>query len=836
MPIVRTSVNNLIGGVSQQSPSVRLINQCEAMENAWPSPVDGLTKRQPTQFIGALAANEDGWKYHWINRSSTERYLIIFKPDGILAFNVLTGASIPVALTDGGYSYSYLSAGASKAKDTIEAVTAADYTFVLNKTKTPAMLTGLGNTSPSTPPISASADGEAYIFIKAGNYQTRYGMRIKIGATEYTYSFKTWDGNTAIAGSSETPNAANTELNSIRTDDIAEQLRLGILAMGFGATLAAVRADGLVGHGSIVRLAVTSASTPFAAVEPFDSVGDSSLLVIWREAPRVAGYLPEICTNGFRVKVVGDAEIDADDYYVKFRADGGGTSFTRGVWEEDLPYNHEYKIDPTTMPHVLRRIWVSGNPEFRWEKAPWADKLVGDSASNPTPSFVGKTLNNVFLYKERLGVLSDDRVFMTETGEYFNLWRTTTLVLEDTAPIDVTVAHSPVSILKYAIPFNESLFLKGVGTQFILRGGDILSPRTVQIIPASAFENYEDRAPVSSGRSIFFSFKRGQQSGVREFFQLGEGDAYDAADITVQVPNYISGEIEHMACSTLEDTLVCLGKTALNHLYVYKYLWNGSDRAQAAWGKWVFESGYEVRSFAFIDNSLYIALKHPASANAVALERLEVATGLTEAASSYVTLLDHRVTNTQVTEAYDAFTDRTTITLPFVPNLTSMSVVEVDTGFSFPVLSVSQLTLQISVRSDITAKSYYVGCGYAMRYEFTKPLLRPTTNEGTRVAASGTVQKVKRLDIEYHDSGPFKATCRVGSRDTFAYELGSILLDQGSSAPQSGVVLKTASEDIPVYGRANETVVTLVNDGPYPSNVTSAQWTLLTFEKGPRLP
>ena len=44
MTLITNDVPNMIGGVSQQPDTMRLVNQCEAQENCVGNPVEGLTK------------------------------------------------------------------------------------------------------------------------------------------------------------------------------------------------------------------------------------------------------------------------------------------------------------------------------------------------------------------------------------------------------------------------------------------------------------------------------------------------------------------------------------------------------------------------------------------------------------------------------------------------------------------------------------------------------------------------------------------------------------------------------------------------------------------------
>jgi hypothetical protein len=53
--LITTSIPNFIGGISQQPPSIRSSSEAEDIENAVPSPVEGLIKRPPTEHVAAVA-------------------------------------------------------------------------------------------------------------------------------------------------------------------------------------------------------------------------------------------------------------------------------------------------------------------------------------------------------------------------------------------------------------------------------------------------------------------------------------------------------------------------------------------------------------------------------------------------------------------------------------------------------------------------------------------------------------------------------------------------------------------------------------------------------------
>ena len=64
MPLISSSIPNLINGVSQQPAALRLASQCEQMVNCMPSPVEGLKKRPPAQHLAKLFAGSAGAGRH----------------------------------------------------------------------------------------------------------------------------------------------------------------------------------------------------------------------------------------------------------------------------------------------------------------------------------------------------------------------------------------------------------------------------------------------------------------------------------------------------------------------------------------------------------------------------------------------------------------------------------------------------------------------------------------------------------------------------------------------------------------------------------------------------
>ena len=434
--------------------------------------------------------------------------------------------------------------------------------------------------------------------------------------------------------------------------------------------------------GSVIK--IKSNDGPFK-IRVEDGLSNEGLGLAYQEVASITD-LPKSCFNNFSIKVKGDADIDQDDYFVRFSTKDK-SEFGEGTWVECVGWTRdesesgeltpiEVKLDETTMPITLVPVLDSNgdvssfklqSPEEDQDPTPpavsgWRERAAGNDETNPFPSFVGGTINDVFFFKNRLGFLTDSNVIFSEADEYFNFFRTTTQQLLDSAPIDVGLSHTKVAVLQHALPFQEKLMLFSDNSQFVLRGADVLSPKTVAISPVTEYDISDGIAPLALGPYIYFPFKRGQYEGLFEYFVDNNTEVFEAEEITSQIPKYIPSKIKQMAGSAAESMVLLQNATDAKTLFVYKYFWSGKEKIQSAWQKWTFDD--DVTGFDFIDSTLYLIL------NGKVLVEMPVENAITDEGLDYTLLLDNRVDGAldrdnnnfpDLAVTYDEETNRTTI-------------------------------------------------------------------------------------------------------------------------------------------------------------------------------
>jgi len=807
------SIPNLINGVSQQPDSLRYATQCEAQENAYPSIVEGLTKRLPTEHLMNTGITTSGKTFvHTINRDTTERYSLVIRDESIKVFDLENLNEETVDTPDG---VTYLDT--SNADTAFRAVTIADVTYIVNTETTVAM------TTDDTP--SSVNTYEALIFLKQAKGSGTY--TVTVDTVAYT-------------------EAATADLESSATD--------------LAATLTAVTGLTATSAGSVIYL---TKATDFTISASFDE--GTEYIETFKGTAQKFTDLPTFARDGVIIKIEGDPTDGIDDYYVKFVTTGAAASIGEGTWEECAApaLNDSLKFDASTMPHILIR---QADSTFVFKKADgtdhdtydysafgWGERQVGDLLTEPNPSFIGETINDMFLFKNRLGFLAGENVIMTEAGEFFNFWRTTIVDLLDTAPIDVAVANRRVSILRHAIPMVENLILFSEDAQFVLQGGTTLTPKTVSIAPTTAYGCLRNCDPVSVGSSIFFAFDRGDYSGVREYYPSPTvEDMFEGTEISAHVPKYMTGNITKMSVASHENVLVCQVAGDTDAVYVYNWYNQGTERLQSAWHRFSFGTDVEVLGIDFIDTDLYMVVQRT---QGVFIEKMAFELGKADTGASYVSLLDRRVDTPSTTDK--------TITLPYekspgrdievitkagvrVPVSTqtdgSATVVvkdtlnDVDDGASitetastsvdYGDLTTATSTADYGLITDaLDAVEFFVGEAYEMTYTFSDITLKQQTQTGGyAVIADGRVQ-LRYGNIIFADTGFFKVEVTPNYRDTSTHEFTGRILGSGELVIGS-VPFESGEYRFPVFSKADQVAIIIKNDTPLPSAMMSAEFEL----------
>ena len=796
MPLITEQISNLINGVSQQPPSLRLASQCELQENGMVTIAEGLKKRPPLEHVAKITNKTDtDAKVHFIDRSDTERFVLVLASDQFdSAFSSdFTGTEIELTDLNGtaqsisgstGDALSYITT--SDARDNLRLFTVADFTFILNKSKIAAKSTS----------VSSSRDPEGIVFIKQASSATTFKVFL----------------NGVSVGSITADADADTLVNNVAT---AMGSVSGFTITKFGSSNVHVtRAD-----GADFTLHAEAPEGNMTAIK--DSVVDFT-------------DLPARTKDGFTIKITGDPSSGTDDYWIKHNNQADEDV---GEWVETVAPGLANSLDATTMPLQLVRTsedpWDAsfsadyGETVFSLDTITWTERLAGDEVTAPDPTFIGETINDMFFHKNRLGFLANENIILSELGEHFNFYATTATDLLDTDMIDLASPTNKVSILHNAVPFNEDLVLFSDFGQFKLTefaaGG--LTPTNSKLSLLTEYEHDKLVQPVVNGRKVYFSDENDGFSVLREFGIVEDLQEETAENITSHVPSYIKGKgfeiIPH------DDFIFILSDENLNEVFVYKFLFQQGEKKLTSWSKWKFKEEEKVIGMTVMDHIAYFVIVRP---DGTYLDKMSLQdanlTDLTESSTqlSFKVLLDRLV---ELTGVYNAGADTTSWTLPYPDDFGSTFRVVLGAAWEgkegSQVQGLTQTTsTTLTATGDYSAGPAFVGKEYQFLYEFTEPTIK-TEVQGRLSSLSGGILKIRKFNINYFKTGYFEFRITAPGRDAFTHKFTGRIL--GSALNTIGTIpFETGNFKKLILADAKDLKLEVVSNSYLPLALTGADW------------
>lgn len=256
----------------------------------------------------------------------------------------------------------------------------------------------------------------------------------------------------------------------------------------------------------------------------------------------------------------------------------------------DPEYYQELQSNPTTDLGLLQpkptdpdtSVKVFKDTELK-RKDGYTMQAVGDTKSNPDPSFVDNVLNGIGVYQGRLVLLSSDGVFLSQTNAPRQFYRESVKDVQDTDPISL-YNPSAAGIWRYAVEFNQDLYVFSRTVQGLIRGRQGLTNKNAALLFNSSSPCF-DVQPIVQGTTLLYS----AADNYLDISQMLVGAVADTAStplsITQHVPNL--GDVAAMYSQNSAGILVCIQKDSYDVLMQFS-IKDGTQYLQNAWGKWNF--------------------------------------------------------------------------------------------------------------------------------------------------------------------------------------------------------------------------------------------------------
>ena len=801
MSTISETIATLFGGVSRQPPQVRQPSQLQEQVNALSSVITGgFEKRPGTGTIAKLSALDvtKSYKVHGIDRSETEQDFVLFQTGAtpaIFAYSALTGANKVVTIGDTIHTF-FIDAAVldSTVSSGVVQVDGADFTENLAMASSETQFVWTWESSDATTmrfKVEGSADGSVWNDIATA----------KGGAASGTF-------NTTIAAVvTGDHDYIKVTVTTSAADAVVDTLSIRATFADMTYLKGTVRDD--IKVTSVADYTFITNRQKETRMEALGSNPTSGTITGTKNA---FADLPAASGSGNTWRIRGSGTDGFGTYYVK---DNATTD-----WIEVVDPTTANTFDESRMPHQLVRASDGGS--YTFSAATWESRPSGDATLNPVPGYIGGKINDVSFYRNRLVFASDETVYLSQSGDVFNMWAQKATAVLDSDPIERGATTNSVNILQYATVFRKFLFLSSAQAQFELDSGErSLSPETAVMNQSTTFRSSTKVKPVSMGDVLFFGSKTEGSAIVYEYAFQDNTFSNTAVDVTRHIKTYIPNEVFEMHTDSASSTMVVVATEAQNKVFIYRTFFDGPKKLQSAWSEYTFGSTAGdgvIHGMSIFGTWLYLVIERNDGNMYIEwmpIEREAVVTDM-----PFMPLLDQRELLTGV---YVSSTDLTTWTSTY-EHLDDTEVVLGPDGL------IPGRTLQVSYIADKTkttavgdhsAGAAYVGRMYTMTVELSKIYAR----EENSPVLTGRLQLMD-LTVVHEKSGYYEVKITPdGGRASSSYKFEGKTLGKATLAVNEPSIEETGVfGHLKVLGRARDTRVEFINGTPEPSVITSVQW------------
>lgn len=821
MALINQTIPNLINGVSQQAPTIRLPNQCEEMINGVARVSGGLSKRAAIKMLrdtDGFIINPNQWTRssvvtNWsrqnivmdmvqipIQSTSVDRkfntYMIATDIDKgrVHLMNTHTGLRSVLAPN------TYFTA---KDPNSIKFLTKDRSVYILNKEK---VVEVYGDGIQDIVETRYMAQQGSIAYIRSSTLATKYTLKIELveratGIIEWTKT---------VSASTKKSSETDADL-SLSVETISNNLVNAMTTGGIDTRLVVTKTEGNVIHAGFdqqvygmtydIKMSLIS-DTSFTQTFAFNgSTRDPSTL------PNRA---PEVFGTYYTVKVDPDPTSGDEHYYLRYDPDVQGwlESSTRAPAPEFLY--------PDTLPRLLEfEDQSNGTHTFSMNPIVFSEREVGDHVTNPSPSFVWNTINDMFIFNNRLGFLSGNNIILSRIDDLHMFYRTSCAqaLASDRVDITASIPNSRQAYLNYALPFETHMMLFGPNSQYLLATTTGFDLTKTALQSSTEYESSTLCRPANIGSSIYYAVSRNGTSAIMDLSRK-DGVGLTAEEVTNHLPTYIKGNVLDMIYSTTSDMLFVVTDSEKDTIYVQNRFVRQVILEQNAWHKWKFDD--DVVGISLLGSTLYVLLVDK-----------------TDNTRPYLTTMDLSTLTIRPEEGNN---------IPFEPYLDRLALLSKDSVlieddiaspyYIFPNKGEDLIGVSVdgtiykgidAINMGLLEGDVWVGYSYEFLFEFSEQV-PAIYEEGSKTALQYSRYILRSLKLSYSNTSKFTVEVHPKGRQPFSTEFSGFILGDSESGILGKVNLATGVFKFPINNRSDQVKIKIKSDYPFPCNFHTCEF------------
>ena len=548
------------------------------------------------------------------------------------------------------------------------------------------------------------------------------------------------------------------------------------------------------------------------------NVVENDLMRVMQSSVNDVQGLPNQCKHGYIVKVQNALRAEEDDYYLRF--EGQNDKDGNGSWVECAKPGIAKSL--TNMPLVIQR---TATTTFTVRPFTYGDRDVGDDVTNPMPTFVGKRINKVLFFRNRLAFLAGENVITSRPGTLGqpDFFIETALTVSTADPVDISAASMFPSDLFDGIEITAGLLVFSTNQQFLLASDDtVFNPDTAKLRSVATFNYNENMPPISLGTTIAYIDNSGKFSRFNEMANTAREGQPNIVEVSKIVPTLLPKDID-LITNSRENSIVLIGKTGTDTVFGYKYFQTAEKRSQAAWFKWKLNNPLVYH---FIINDEYFFLDSDYYLQSIKLIQSDSDPSIVQDNVDFLLHVDNHTTVSG--GSFNSATNTTTFSsVGWLNTVTTPNhdLVVIDTNTNST--RVGRYAKATVSGTSFTLPGNWSGAtltiGYIYPYQVKFPTIYPTRaqNNVSRADVNSSLV-LHRVKFHFGKIGLYETTLeRIGKNDyTEIYESTELDEYEASDAPYLEEFIKT----VPVYEKNTNVEITLKSSHPAPATLRSLSW------------
>ena len=485
------------------------------------------------------------------------------------------------------------------------------------------------------------------------------------------------------------------------------------------------------------------------------------------------------------------------------------------------------------------------NGVFQFSYPDWGLRDVGDDITNSKPTFVGKPIQKMMFFRNRIAMLSNENVILSRTNDYLNFWVKTAMAISNADPIDLQSSSTFPTKLFDAVEAPAGLVLFSANEQFLLSSGAeaLLTPETAKVSYLSSYSFNEDTLPFSLGTTIGFINSTAKNG---RFYEMANVNARDEPDVIEQskVIDRLFPPNTTLATASTENDIIVFGvdstiHTATNEVWGFKWYDTSKGRPQSAWFRWTLPNN--VVYHVILDDVYYAVLN---TGSTYTLEKFDIKLSddtllIGDDPDVNRVYLDTKKTIASGDITYNDQTDVSTFTLGAgyysSRTLTAYCITDSDArgkSYDIPAAKITGTAPNQTVTlpgnwktstKDGSSVNTDLIVGYEYEFEVEFPKIYMTRAEGEKIRSETRGSLVlHRMNFDFGDVGVIDVTLKRRGRDDYTYTVESLEWDNISASEPA--IAPSYLHTIPVYDRNINTTVFLKSNHPSPATIHSMNW------------